>query len=139
MTPRHPYTPSKLLPEESEPTREHAFTRWMSLDLLQAASDFLTNLALLPVYTECSEKGAHRYLLWHPPAGTAYEVRSGRSQEQFLAFDRRNMERGCPLLSLHINEKGIYSAVWISEAQYDVAVAVLQHFGITPAGRPPAG
>lgn len=129
------YTPSKLLPGEGELLRQHGFTRWMSRDLLQAATDFLKNLGLLAIYAECSSENLHRYLCWRPPEGCAVEVRSGRTLEQFEEFDRANIERGRPLLSLHINESAVYSAVWISADHYDTAKKVLASHGITPASR----
>ena len=129
------YVPSRLLSGESELLRRHSFTRWMSRDLLQPANDFLKNLRLLAIYTECSSENLHRYLCWHPPEGCAFEVRSGRTLNQFEEFDRGNIERGWPLLSLHINECDIHSAVWISPNHYDTAKQVLARYGITPASR----
>jgi hypothetical protein len=131
------YTPSKLLPIEGEFLREHGFTRWMSRDLLQAATDFLKNLHLLPIYGECSPENLHRYLCWHPPDGCFCEVRTGRTLEQFEKYDQGNLARGWPLLSLHINESGIHSAVWVSPDHYETAKNVLACYGITPAIRTP--
>jgi hypothetical protein len=132
------YTPSKSLPGEGELLREHGFTRWMSCDLLQAASDFLKNLGLLAIYAECSSENLHRYLCWHPPEGWGCEIRSGRTLEQLEKFDSGNLARGWPLLSLHVNERSIYSAVWISPNHYETAKKVLACHGITPAGRTPS-
>jgi hypothetical protein len=134
---RNPYTivPSRLLPGEGEYLRRHAFTRGMSLDLLQAATEFLRNLRLLPVYAECSGDNLHRYLLWSPPEGCGIEVRSGRTQEQFEAFDLANIDRGWVLVSLHLNEKSLYSAVWISSDHAKAAIRFLESYGITPASR----
>jgi hypothetical protein len=129
------YTPSKLLPGEAGTLRQHGFTRWMSRDLLQAATDFLKNLHLLPIYAECSSDNLHRYLCWHPPQGALVEARSGRTLGQFEEFDRGNIERGWPLLSLHINECDVYSAVWISVDHYETARKVLTGYGITSAVR----
>jgi hypothetical protein len=129
------YVPSRLLTGETELLRRHSFTRWMSRDLLQPASEFLRNLRLLALYAECSSEGLHRYLCWHPPEGCAFEVRSGRTLEQFEQFDRANQERGWPLLSLHLNECDLYSAVWISAAHYEIARKLLGAYGITPASR----
>ena len=132
---KNTYTPSKLLPGEGELLRQHSFTRWMSGDLLQAASDFLKNLSLLAIYAECSSENLHRYLCWHPPKGCLLEIRSGRTLGQFEEFDRGNLERGWPLLSLHINECHVYSAVWVSANQYETAKKILAGYGITPASR----
>jgi len=129
------YTPSKLLTGEGEILRRHGFTRWMSRDLLQPASDFLKNLRLLAIYAECSPENLSRYLCWHPPEGCAFEIRSGRTLEQFEEFDRRNGERDWPLLSLHINERDIYSGVWISPDHYDTGRKILAGYGITTASR----
>ena len=129
------YTPSKLLTGESEFLRQHAFTRWMSRDLLQPASDFLKNIRLLAIYSECSPENLCRYLCWHPPEGCAFEIRSGRTLEQFEEFDRHNRERDWRLLSLHVNECDKYSAVWISSGHYDIGKKVLAGYGVTPAGR----
>ena len=131
------YTPSKLLPGEGEFRRGHAFTRWMSRDLRQAAVDFLRHLCLLPIYGECSPEDMHRYLCWHPPIDGLCEVRTGRAREQFEKYDQGNLARGWPLLSLHINERAIFSAVWISPDHYETAKAVLASYGITPASRTP--
>jgi hypothetical protein len=129
------YIPSKLLPGEKEILRQHSFTRWMSRDLLQAASDFLSHLRLLAIYAECSPENFRRYLLWHPPEGCGYEVRSGRTLEQFEAYDRGNLARDWVLVSLHINERNIYSAVWVSATHEETARKVLAGYGITPAER----
>jgi hypothetical protein len=129
------YKPSELLPGEGEFLRERSFTRWMSRDLLQTASDFLKNIGLLALYAETSPDDKHRYLCWHPPEGWGSEIRSGRTREQFLEFDRTNQARGWPLLSLHINERQIYSAIWISPQHYELAKHVLAHHGIKPAAR----
>lgn len=130
------YSPSRLLMGETEMLRRHSFTRWMSADLLQPANDFLKNIGLLAIYSECSSEGKFRYLCWHPPEGWGCEIRSGRSLQQFEEFDRKNIERGWPLLTLHINECDIYSAVWISPSHFETAKAILGCYGITPAGRP---
>jgi hypothetical protein len=135
---KYSYAPSKLLPGEGEILRQHGFTRWMSRDLLQPAGDFLKNLRLLAIYAECSSENLHRYLCWHPPEGCASEIRSGRALEQFEEFDSGNRARGWPLLSLHVNERGIYSAVWISPNHYETAQKVLAGHGITPANRMPS-
>ena len=135
---QYSYTPSKLLPGEGEILRQHSFTRWMSRDLLQAAADFLKNLGLPAIYVECSSENLHRYLCWNPPEGWGCEVRSGRTLEQFKKFDGGNIERGWPLLSLHINECAVYSAVWISPNHYATAKKILAGYGITPASRTPS-
>jgi len=109
----------------------------MSGDLLQPANDFLKNLRLLAIYVECSPENLHRYLCWHPPEGSAFEVRSGRTLEQFEQFDQGNIARGWPLLSLHINARNIHSAVWISADHYATAAKVLAGYAITPAKRIP--
>ncbi len=132
------YTPSRLLTGDTEMVRRHSFTRWMSGDLLRPASGFLRNLGLLAIYAESSAENKHRYLCWHPPEGCAFEVRSGRTFEQFERFDRANIERGWSLLTLHVNECDIYSAVWISTNNFEVAEKVLAVYGITPASRPAA-
>jgi len=132
---KYTYTPSKLLPGEGEFLRQHSFTRWMSPDLLQAAGDFLKNIGLLAIYAECSPENLHRYLCWHPPENWGCEIRSGRTLDQFETFDSGNLARGWPLLSLHVNERGIYSAVWISPNHYETAKRILTCHGITPAER----
>ena len=132
------YIPSSSLAGELESVRERAFTRWMSRDLRQGAADFCKNIGLSSIYSEVSPEGTTRYLFWHPPAGAVVEVRSGRAFEQFKAFDNANTSRGMALLSLHVNEKALYSAVWINTDQLDAGKSTLAHFGITPAGRKPA-
>jgi hypothetical protein len=129
------YTPSCLLPGDPAILRELTFTRWMSRDLLQAASDFLRNLHLIALYAETSPEGLCRYLCWHPPKGCAFEVHSGRTREQFEQFDQGNIARGWALLTLHVNESDIYSAVWISPAHLETATAMLARYGISPAVR----
>jgi hypothetical protein len=129
------YAPSKLLSGEHELLRQHSLTRWMSRDLTQAAGDFCRNLGLVPAYCECSTDHLTRYLFWRLPTGALIEVRSGRSKDKFEEFDRVNRERGWQLLSLHINEKDLYSAVWISSAHFETAKAFLLAHGITCAER----
>jgi hypothetical protein len=129
------YIPSKTLNGGSEIIRERSFTRWLSCDLRQAAADFGKNIGLSSIYSEFSPDGTTRYLFWQPPAGCFREVRSGRTYEQFKAFDQVNIARGCALLTLHISESSTYSAVWISPDHYDTAKSVLALYGITPAER----
>lgn len=129
------YLPSRLLPGETEMIRKHSFTRWMSSDLLQASTDFCRNIGLVSIYSECSSERQFRCLLWRPPQETVFEIRSGRSRRQFEEFDQRNREKGRPLLTLHLNELDIYSAVWISAAHHEPAAKFLAAHGILPAER----
>lgn len=129
------YVTSKLLSGPAEALRQQSFTRWMSSDLKQAASDFCRNIGLLPVYAECSPDHLTRYLFWKPPQGACLEVRSGRIKEKFQELDRVIHERGWKLLSLHINESDVYSAVWIAPDQFETAKAFLTAHAITVAER----
>jgi len=129
------YVTSKLLPGKAELLRLHTFTRWMSRDLMQAAADFCRNLGFTPVYSECSPDHTTRYLFWRLPQGALTEVRSGRTKDKFEEFDRANHEKKFRLLSLHINESDVYSAVWISSDHHRTAKAFLKAHGITPAER----
>ena len=131
---KYTYTPSKLLSGEGELLRERSFTKWLSPDLHQAAANFLINLGLAAIYAECAPDNSRRNILWHPPERT-FEFRSGRSLESFVILDNANIERGWPLLTLHISESKRSSAVWVSPTQYDVAKQVLARYGITPAER----
>jgi len=129
------YTPSKLLVGDTELVRQHALTRWMSRDLTQAAGDFCRNLGLIPCYCECSPDHLTRYLFWRAPQGALMEVRSGRTKDKFEELDRTNHEKSWRLLSLHVNESEIYSAVWITPDHFETAKAFLLAHGITPAER----
>jgi len=95
--------------------------------------DFCRNLGLVPAYSECSSGHLTRYLFWHPPPGALFEVRSGRAQDKFEEID--NAKRGQPwrLLTLHISDAGLYSAVWISSDHYAIAKGYLAAHGITTA------
>jgi hypothetical protein len=115
--------------------RENAFTRWMSRDLMQAAVDFLKNIGLLPLYAETNAEGLTRYLFWRAPKDWGCEVRSGRNFEQFAKFDQVNAARGRPLLTLHVNESGIYSAVWLAPHNVELALKVMAGYGIAQASR----
>jgi len=128
-----PYVPSKLLTGDIELLRQHTFTRWLSRDLMQATVDFCRNIELLPAYSETSPDHLTRYLFWRLPQGAITEVRSGRARDKFEEFDRVNRERNLRLLSLHINESDIYSAVWISAEHFETAKAILLAHGITAA------
>src|SRR6266404_9591160 len=127
------YIPSKLLSGDAEALRQHSFTREMSRDLKQAATDFCRNLGLFPAYCECSTEHLTRYLFWRLPEGAAVEARSGRSRDKFEEFDRVNREKNRTLLSLHVNESGIHSAVWITAHHFETGKAFLAAHGITPA------
>jgi hypothetical protein len=105
----------------------------MSRDLMQAAGDFCRNLGLVPVYSECSPDHLTRYLFWRLPQGALIEVRSGRIKEKFEEFDRVNREKNWRLLSLHVNESDVYSAVWITPDHFETASAFLMVHGITTA------
>lgn len=107
----------------------------MSADLRQAAIDFCRNMGLVPIYCDCSPDHLTRYIFWRPPPQAVIEVRSGRSKEKFEEHDRANQERNWPLLSLHINETDVYSAVWVSAPYFATAKAVLLAHGITVAER----
>jgi len=128
------YIPSELQSGDAESARQHAFTRWMSRDLLQAATDFCKNIGHVAAYCESSKEGT-RYLFWQMPPGACCEVRSGRTKEKFEDFDRVNQQRGWRLLSLHVSAQEIYSAVWVSAQHYAAGVAFLRLFGISPAER----
>jgi hypothetical protein len=127
--------PSQVLTGDTERIRKHSFTRWMTPELLQATTDFSKNIGLVPIYAEHAPDYSGRYLFWSPPQDARFEVRSGRTEEQFREFDQANIKRGWPLLSLHINENDIHSAVWISPNHYETAAAILAFYGITPAQR----
>jgi hypothetical protein len=129
------YLPSQILPGDTDLLRNRSFTRWLSRDLRQAAVDFCKNIGLFPIYCEFSPDGLTRYLFWNPPRTTYVEIRSGRTLEQFIAFDQKNAEPDRRLLSLHVSENHIYSAVWISADQYETAASILAAYGITPAQR----
>jgi hypothetical protein len=133
------YIASCLAAGDTERIRQHSFTRWMSRELLQAATDFCKNIGLIAIYAECSPEGLMRYLFWRPPPGASFEVRSGRTVEQFQKLDAANAETGRTLLSLHRNENQICSAVWISSDHLGVATAMLAVYGITPAQRAAGG
>jgi hypothetical protein len=127
------YTPSKLLTGDVAVLREHTFTRWMSRDLTQAAADFCRNVGLVSAYSECSSEHSTRYLFWKPPQGALMEVRSGRTKDKFEEIDSPKRDGQWRLLSLHINDAGLYSAVWISADHFEAAKAFLAAHGITTA------
>lgn len=127
------YTPSILLTGDAAVLRQHALTRWMSRDLTQAAVDFCRNLGLTPIYCECSPGPLTRYLFWSPPPGTLGEVRSGRTKEKFEAIDNATRDQPWRLLTLHVSDARLYSAVWISTEHYETAKAWLAAHGVTPA------
>jgi hypothetical protein len=135
MNPSFNYVPSKFVSGPGEFLRQQSFTRWMSRDLMQAAGDFCRNLGLAPVYCECSPEHLARYLFWKAPQGALVEVRSGRTKEKFEELDRSNREKNRRLLSLHMNESDVYSAVWITSDHYETAKAFLTQHGITVAER----
>jgi hypothetical protein len=107
----------------------------MSRDLMQAAGDFCRNLGLVPAYCEVSPDHLTRYLFWRGPQGALFEVRSGRAKEQFEEIDRANQARNLRLVSLHVNESDLYSAVWIAADHFETAKAFLAAHGITCAER----
>jgi hypothetical protein len=107
----------------------------MSRDLRQAAVDFCKNIGLHVIYCEQNENGLTRYLFWNPPPDALIEVRSGRSEERFRAYDQVNKELGRALVSLHVNPENVHSATWISAAHFENAAAFLALHGITPAER----
>ena len=129
------YIPSKTLPGDGELLRQHGFTRWMSLDLMQAATDFCKNLGLVAIYAETTPDHLTRYIFWRPPQGARFEIRTGRTEPQFREFDQANITKGWPLLTLHINENDVHSAVWISAEHLAEAKSVLEAYGISPALR----
>jgi hypothetical protein len=138
MKKSHKYVASKLRAGDFELLRQGTFTRWMSRDLVQAAVNFCRNLGLLPAYCECSAERFTRYLFWRVPQDAFMEVRSGRTRNAFEEFDTINRGRNSKLLSLHINESEVYSAVWISADHFEAARAFLAAHGISAAKRPEA-
>lgn len=131
----HNYIPSRTLSGATERFRQHSFTGWIPLDLLQEATDFAGSIGLVPIYAEHAADFSGRYLFWSPPPDACFEVRSGRTEEQFREFDQVNIERGWSLLTLNINAQNVYSAVWIRPDHYDTATEILSRYGITPAQR----
>ena len=63
------------------------------------------------------------------------EVRSGRTKDRFEAVDAVNHEKRWRLLSLHVNESDVYSAVWIPADHFETAKAFLTAHGITTPER----
>ena len=135
MNPATTYVPSRLLGGASDLILQHSLTRWMSRDLTQAATDFCRNLGLVPAYCEYSTEHLTRYLFWRLPSGAAVEVRSGRAKGKFEEFDRANCGRGWRLLSLHLNENDVYSAVWISADHFGIAQTFLAAHGVVTAAK----
>ena len=135
MKPSSTYIASKLLTGDCELLRQHALTRWMSRDLMQLAVDLCRNLGLVPCYCECSPDHLTRYLFWRLPQGAGTEVRSGRTRDKFEALERLSRDQGRRLLSLHINESELYSAVWVTSDAFETAKAFLLAHGITTAER----
>jgi hypothetical protein len=129
------YVPSKLLTGDFELLRQHSLTRWMSRDLMQAAADFCRNLGLVPIYCETSPDHLTRYLFWKRPQEVIMEIRSGRNRDAFEELDRANRDKSRRLLSLHVNESDVYSAVWISSDHFETAKSFLAAHGITLAER----
>jgi hypothetical protein len=130
------FTPSRLSTgDDAALLRENAFTWWMSRDLMQAAIDYLKNIGPLPLYAETNAEGHTRYLCWRAPKDWGCEVRTGRTLEQLTKFDQVNKERDWPLLTLHINDRGIYSAVWLAPNHLELAQKVMTSYGISPASR----
>lgn len=132
MTPSRSYTCSALENQQAL-LREHNLTRWMSRDLMQAAVDFSKSMGMIPLYAETSREHLTRYLFLRPPSGSLLEVRTGRNRERFEEFDRVNRERNRLLLTLHINEDSVYSAVWISNEHHESASQLLKLYGISTA------
>jgi hypothetical protein len=126
---------SKLLSGTGELLRQNSFTRWMSRDLNQAAADFCRNLGLFAVYCETSPDHLTRCLFWRLPQGAGIEVRSARTKDKFEELDRINRAKNWRLLSLHVNESDVYSAVWLSSDHFETAKAFLLAHGITVAQR----
>ena len=104
------YISSKLLTGDSELLRQHSLTRWMSRDLMQAAADFCRNLGLVPAYCDFARPPDPLSFL-EAPQEAVIEVRWGRTKDLFEELDRANREKNRRLLSLHINESDVYSAV----------------------------
>jgi hypothetical protein len=127
--------PSRFLDGEFEAARQSTFTHWMKLELRQAAVDFSRNIGLVPIFVETSRAGT-RYLFWNMPTGAKCEVRSGRTKEQFLEFDRVGREQGRRLVSLHTSVDSLYSAVWITIEHHAMATEFLKRFGISAAEMP---
>lgn len=132
----NPYTPSTPLLDDTGLLRQHSFTAWLPLEHLQAATDFGLSIGLVPIYAEHQDRDTGRYLFWSPPSGMEFEVRSGRTETDFRAYDEANASKGLQLLSLHISADDIYSAVWVTADHIEVATAVLHHYGLTRAQRP---
>jgi hypothetical protein len=129
------YIPSKILAGNAELLRQHSFTRWMSRDLMQATADYCKNIGLFPLYCETSPDHLARYLFWRLPQGAITEVRSGRTKEKFTELDQASMEKNRKLVSLHVNESDVYSAVWVSSDHYETAKTILAAYGIMCAER----
>jgi hypothetical protein len=81
---------------------------------------------------ETDSKTHRRTIFAHFPKDVRLAARSGRSEEQFVAYDQQYRKEGFFCLSLHIHSEGGYSAVWCSEERREACVALLAEFGIFP-------
>jgi hypothetical protein len=123
--------PSLLKDGSSTALRERLFTSWMSPAQLQDHMKRMAALGMVPLYSTFVPGAGFREIYWRPQVPVYFEVRSARTREQFLEFQRGNAARGWPLLTLHVSEPGdFHSAVWMDTAGHADARPVLEGLGI---------
>lgn len=110
--------------------RERLLTPWRNAAEMQAFTTHMRMSEMLPVYAEFSPDLGFREIYWRPQVPVAFEVRSGRTREEFLRYQEVNEARGWSLLTLHLSPGDFFSAVWLDQPGRGDALPVLEGLGI---------
>ncbi|MEM1294434.1 MAG: hypothetical protein AAGH89_03650 [Verrucomicrobiota bacterium] len=124
------YQASDLEGGNFEVLRLRLFTRWRDAKALQDHTDWMSSQGMVAIYCEFNPDHGFREIYWSPPTGSGFEVRSGRTPQEFRQFADQNQERGWPLLTLHRSADGYLSAVWVTSDALDSARQLLSALGI---------
>ncbi|MEM9280875.1 MAG: hypothetical protein AAGA96_03540 [Verrucomicrobiota bacterium] len=127
------YLASALSDKPEFDFRERLFTPWMGPDVLQAHTDHMVELGMLPLYSEYEPELGFREIYWTPETKTYFEVRSACDLEAFREIVDRNLSQGHVLITLQISSDHLYTSTWLESDVSDSAVAILKALGITQA------
>ncbi len=125
------------LEQENSRLREQQLTDWMHRSELQKFLDEEVKNGYFSLYME-SHGSERRMLLYPTPIGMSWSTRSARPEGSFLSFNKKFMDDGKRLLTLHIdhdpeNSRRLYTATWVSDDRFDEAREICQQYGISVA------
>jgi len=127
------FTASSLSDDPKFGFRESLFTPWMGPDTLQAHTNYMVELGMLPIYSEYDPILGFREIYWTPVVQTYFEVRSARNHDEFQEIVERNCGGGHMISTLHVSTDRLYTSTWLSSEGLETAERTLDALGISRA------